>query len=381
MAIHYLFKHKASIESQFGKNAAKILHDCFGQRLKSDENKLITTKFGLSFKVNDNPWFPMDNIYLHPDFGYIRVEALADDVHAVINFLNDQMNNFKPTEEEFNKAFEKFNSKNPMMGGGNKAKKFFEKTYSDAIYQKPPFTKNDSTVSYEAIISFTKKYFHAGNAIVSVVSPEDPKTIESLFTNFVGQPIRNEMPAYSKKLQNNEKPVTTEKEFDSERAYLFWGFIKDINTDDKAALTALSLILSDRIVFDIREKQGMAYRIRAGIVLNDDKALFRINQGTRPKNVDVLVPQYPGFFTMKTLEGLTEDDVQKSINMYLGRMMFRRLSSINQAYYLATSLYFHGDINYDANFLEQLKNVKLDDVLSVAKKYMKVEKPIQVIVR
>ena len=92
LAIHYLFKHKAPFNSQFGKDASKILHDCFGQRLKSDENQKLSSKFGLSFKVNDNPYFPMDNIYLHPDFGYIRVEALADDIPGVINFLNTQMN-------------------------------------------------------------------------------------------------------------------------------------------------------------------------------------------------------------------------------------------------------------------------------------------------
>ncbi|MCK4904536.1 MAG: insulinase family protein, partial [Candidatus Marinimicrobia bacterium] len=79
LAIHYLIGHKASLESEYGKDATKILHDCFGERMKSDHNSQISSKFGLSMTVNDNVFIPMDDIYLNPDFGYIRVEALSDD--------------------------------------------------------------------------------------------------------------------------------------------------------------------------------------------------------------------------------------------------------------------------------------------------------------
>ena len=61
--------------------------------------------------------------------------------------------------------------------------------------------------------------------------------------------------------------------------------------------------------------------------------------------------------------------------------MFRRLSSINQAYYLANSLYFQNDFNYDKTFLENLKNVKLSDVKEAAKKYMQIKNPVFVIIR
>ena len=162
---------------------------------------------------------------------------------------------------------------------------------------------------------------------------------------------------------------------------MFWGFINEIDPADKPTLTALSRVLADHIIFDIREKQGMAYSMRAGIEVINDKALFYINQGTRTENVDKLIPQYPGFFELEIIDTLKQKDLEKSINMYLGRMMFRRLSSINQAYYLAHSLYFHGDIDYDRKFFEQLKNVKLDDVKRVAEKYMHIENPVTVIVR
>jgi zinc protease len=146
-------------------------------------------------------------------------------------------------------------------------------------------------------------------------------------------------------------------------------------------LQALSLILNEKIVFDIRERQGMAYHMSAGINLVDDRAMFYINQGTRPQNVDKLLKQYPKFFKKSILNNITSASLQKSINMYLGRMMFRRLSSINQAYYLGYSYYFHEDINYDKSFLDDLQNVSINDLMSVADKYLNINNPISVVVR
>ena len=140
-------------------------------------------------------------------------------------------------------------------------------------------------------------------------------------------------------------------------------------------------ILSNDIVFDIREKQGMAYNMSAGIEMVKDSALFFVSQGTRPQNIDKLLPQYPRFFTMRMLDSLTQDKLDKSVNMYLGRMMFRRLSSINQSFYLGGSFYFFNDHSYDRQVLEDLKKVKVSDVMDVAKKYMNVKNPIQLIVR
>ena len=140
-------------------------------------------------------------------------------------------------------------------------------------------------------------------------------------------------------------------------------------------------MLGNKIIFDIREKQGLAYRMRAGINVIENTALFYINMGTRPENVDKLIPQFPGLLAVDYTKSFTEDELIKSVNMYLGRMMFRRLSSINQAYYLAHSYYFDDDIYSDGEMLDALKKVTLDDVKRVAEKYLHVSNPVKIIVR
>jgi len=67
--------------------------------------------------------------------------------------------------------------------------------------------------------------------------------------------------------------------------------------------------------------------------------------------------------------------------MYLGRMMFRRLSGINQAFYLGSSEYFFHSYDHDKMFLDEVKKITLTDVKAVAEKYMKIVNPMTLIVR
>jgi len=383
LAIHFLLKYKAQYDSQAGKDAAKILHDCLGQRLNSVENQKISNQYGLTYKVNDNPFIPMDNIYLDPDFSYIRVEGLAEDTKGVIDYIKNQLRDFRVSEDEYQKAMAK--TKRPMMGmGGNKASKLFEDTYKSLIYEPAKYTSNPNPISREDLNKLAGAYFHSSNMIVSVVSPLSADSIKYLFrweTDALQNSYAIEQTSNKSSFKTQTKPLKEEVNSAGERSFLFWGFVVAMDEKDKPALKALDLLLSDRIIFDVREKQGRAYRMRAGANLVGNHALFYINLGTRPANIDPLLAQVPGFFDQKVVETFTEFDLEKSLNMYLGRMMFRRLSSINRGYYLGHSQYFYNDINYDAKFHEALKNVTLDQVKMVAQKYMIVNNPVTVIVR
>ncbi len=381
LAIHYMLKNKAAYEDKFGKDASFIWHDSFGQRMDSEENKKESSKYGLTFTVNDNPFIPMDNIYLSPAFGYIRVEGLADDVKGIINYLNSQMKDFTPTEDEYSKAVKKLQGA-MMMQKSNKAKDAFDELYQNIIYEPAKFSEDNDQVTYDNLLNFGKEYFTPQNMIISVVSPLQTGEVNNFFKEFKTDngPIKIDEPAYQQHFASLTDAHTIEDTVGGEQSYLFYGFIKSVEEEDIPALNALSLLLSDKIIFDIREKQGMAYRMGAGINVIDDKALFNINLGTRPENVEKLVPQFPNFFTREYTSTFDEEELAKSINMYLGRMMFRRLSSINQAYYLAHSYYFDGDISYDDESFTKLKEVTIDDVKRIAQKYLEIKNPVQVIV-
>ncbi len=383
LAVHYLLKYKSAYEAKFGKDAALILHSAFGDRMKSEKVANESMKFGLNFTVKDNPWIPMDNIYLDPAFGYIRVEGLGDDIEGAIKFLNAQMLNFKPTKEEFQTALGAVKHGGMMGRRGNPAKKKFVSIRDSILYEEPDFGSAKEEITYEDLLKFAEIYFTPSNMIISVVSKEKPENINLFFKDFSKAKPSDAMSGkgYYKKFNPIASPAKVEINGGGEQAYLYYGFQKEINKEEKAALKALSLLISDKIVFDIREKQGMAYRMGAGIETIDDKAMFYIDMGTRPENVEKLVPQFSGFFTTEFSNEITEDELKRAVNMYLGRMMFRRLSSVNQAYYLGNSFYFHEDINYDGKFLDDLKNVSVEAVKAVAEKYLRPDNEIFIIVK
>jgi zinc protease len=386
LAVHYLFKHKAKYESQFGKNAAQILHDCLGQRLSSTANQKISNRYGLNFKVNDDPAIPMDDIYLHPDFGYIRAEGLAaaDDLSGVISYLSTQLNTFVPTVGEFTKAVAK--TKHPGGGGmtGSKTNELFTRSYTNAVYEANAFPDIINEISYDDLLKFKEVYLTPANVIISVVSPATPDSLYRLFRK--NMPVTKKegidrQPAYQRALKLLTAEFNNDFQGSAEQSYLFWGFTAEILPADRPALEVFSQILADRIIFNVREKQGRAYRMNTGIEVVNDKALFYFRLGTRPANIDALLPQLPAFFDPAMVNSITAAELEKTLNQYLGRMMFRRLSSINQAYYLAYSLYFYGNSEFDQQLLKQIKQVTLEDIKRVAGKYMVVRNPVTVIMR
>ncbi len=379
LAVHILYEHKAYWESRYGEKAAEILHDCFGQRMESPENQAAGENFGLSFTVNDNPYIPMDNIYLHPDFGYIRVEGLASDLPGALNFLFNNLDGFVPTREEYDRAAAKFSHGMQTMGR-NLAGEHFRGLLDSLLYEASPYPMAGQATSYEQLLEFAQGYFVPGNRLISIVSPASPEVLDGLVPRSAAADQAQDT-AWEKHLKAQDGPMTVEEESNGERSYVFWGFVHEIEAADRAPLQALSLILADRIVFDVREKQGLAYRMSAGIHVDGNRALFSVNLGTRPQNVDVLLPQFPTLLSTATVADLSAAELEKSLNMYLGRMMFRRLSSINQAYYLGTSQYFHGDMHADEQEQAALASVTLADVQRVASKYLRTEQPLRIIVR
>ncbi len=381
LAIHYLLGHKSEYEERYGDNAAYIWNAAFGERTKSEKFIKEAAQYGFNFTVNDNPFIPMDDIYLSPDFGYLRVESATENVEGAIDFLNKQMLVFIPTKAEYNAALRAYRM-SQMMKHSNQAKSVFEKILNETLYGASE-KKSGKTLTYETLLDFGRHYFIPANMIISVVSNRSPEKIAKLFGEFRASVPKDFIASKPKPktFVDIDKEIKIEKNVNGKRAYLYYGFQKNIEKNERAALKALSLILSDKIVFDIREKQGLAYGMSAGVEVRGNKAMFYIEMGTRPENTDKLIAQFPEKFDEDYLGEITETELKKRINHYLGKMLFRRLSSINQGFYLGRSYYYYGDFNRAEKELDALKKVSVAEVRKVAEKYLNPKNEIFIIVR
>ncbi len=381
LAIHILLKHKTEYENRFGENAAFVWHEAFKEHLKSEEFSNEIAKNGIVLTSNDNPFIPMDDIYLSDDFGYIRIESLGDNIPEVVNFMNKNILDFEPTEEEFNSAVMSF-QRGQMMKKTNPAQTMFSLILDKTLYNSK-IEKVKSPLLFDTIKGFGKRYFIPQNMIISVVSKLPTEEIEKLYSDFKKSVPKdfNSNPIEKVTFRENQTPIETVEKVKSPRAFLYYGFIKQIEESEKSAILALSLILQDKITFDIREKQGLAYNMGVGIELRENSAMFYINMGSQNKNVEILTKQFPEKFTRKYLGEITQEELTKRINMYLGKMMFRRLSSINQGFYLGESFYYQNDFEFDSKVLENLKKVTLAEVQKVADKYLSPANEIKIVVK
>ncbi len=381
LSVHYLLGHKSEYERRYGENAAYIWHAAFGERTKSEAFKKRAAEFGFDFTVNDNPFIPMDDIYLSPDFGYIRVESGTDNIESAIAFLNKAMLDFTPTKAEFNAGLRAYKM-SQMMKHQNKTKALFTKLVNEILYGKSE-EKSGKQLTYESLLDFGRHYFIPANMIISVVSNRSPEKIAKLYSDFRASVPKDFIAAKPKPKTFAEinREIKIEKNTNGKRAYLYYGFQKKIEKNERAAIKALSLILSDKIVFDIREKQGLAYGMSAGAETRGNKTMFYIEMGTRPENADKLVEQFPEKFDPDYIGEITETELKKRVNHYLGKMLFRRLSGVNQGFYLGRSYYYYGDYARDERELEALKKVTVEEVRKVAEKYLNPENEILIVVK
>jgi len=173
-------------------------------------------------------------------FGYIRVEGLANNVQDAIEFLNNQMLHFVPTEKEFNKAKNNF-SYSAMMSHGNKAKKLFSQKWSNILYKPQKYIPSSKEVNYDNFLKFGKDYFNPGNMIISVVSPLMPDTVNEYFSNFSskqGSELFSGL-GYTRELKDIKSSITVDTTGGGEQAYLYYGYQKIISKNEKPVLKSI----------------------------------------------------------------------------------------------------------------------------------------------
>ena len=150
-----------------------------------------------------------------------------------------------------------------------------------------------------------------------------------------------------------------------EQAFVYMGYITEINPDDGYALQLLGSIISNRIAMDLRETRGLAYSVGAWISADDDRAEIGSYMGTRSENLEEVLPVLRHNITDFDAGGITESELEIALQAVLGRQQMRLLSSIGQAYNLGAGE-MDGDFRRSLEIFDRYKAVTLEQVRSVS---------------
>ena len=338
------------------------------------------TKIGANVTLYDNPWIPYDDRYTSRSYSFMKFETIDEFAQKGFNLFADMIlyPSFKSDEVE--------NIRNAMLGvlgrdavnPGNVARNlFYENLFTNNKFANPVMGTSQSIamITIDDLKSYHKKFYNPANMILSITTNKPIEEVQSWAAERFGRlqslPAEYDTPQIPDPIFETKVAHT---ELDKEQIQIYIGSSMPGATDkDAAAISIASAILSDRLYLNLREKQGLAYSVGAGVRFDKDFGVNYSVIGSGAENYKTAVEGILLEIDKLKLDGPKIEELNKAKNQTWGRLMSAKLSSINQAYYIGLNEFYGYSVNHDAEYLSQLSEISIDDIRRVASKYFKTD--------
>lgn len=328
---------------------------------------------GIDVKTADSPAIPFDNRYHVPDFSYIRIEGPAQSLTVALMMLAEMVREPAWDDAGWRSAAAGHSSEQKSDNrGSEKAQQLF---LGSLLGPDHPLARpvsgplSDTTVSPEELRevwqSWPSGYFAPDRLVVTLASPFSAQETLDLVTDAFsggpdGEPARGpypepKPPAEAPTVEIGEAPQVT----------LLWGRIAEVAPEDRAALLVAMDALSDRMTAVIREREGLAYRLGAGVrPIPGGAWILSATVGTRPDNAERVAGLLEELVAELSAGPISAGDLERLNARARRTRMLRGLSAASRAYRVGRAL-FEGpgsplavdDAAYAAVTLEQVQLV------------------------
>ncbi|KAA0247571.1 MAG: insulinase family protein [Candidatus Jettenia sp. AMX1] len=174
--------------------------------------------------------------------------------------------------------------------------------------------------------------------------------------------------------------TTVHEKIGKPQSYIALANTFEMKEEDKPAVNILGNLFSDRLAFNLREKQGLAYTIGIQLGKYRDAHWYTISMGTRPENIKRAITGIQEEISHIRKATFEADEVQRTINAAIGRRGMRRLDRVNQAYYISMELLDGNTPEADDQYNERLKKVTPQDLKRLVHKVFQNDNHLIVIV-
>lgn len=389
-AIHLLAKNRTAIEPPGKEGIADFLHRLIARRTGTKDKKQFKdslNSIGAALKTVDNPYIPYDDYYTSREFSYIRFETIDKFYQeAIYSFADIVLNpsfleeDIKDVKAEMISLIRK-ESENPSKMAGNilVEELFTRNRFSRRINGTE---KSISLITQQDLNEFYKYYFAPNNLIISVSTSIDKKLVLKSFKKYFKVFPEVKVPA----LPNDEYPVISKAKsiqlsMNKNQSYIRLGALFKMNRDEEAGFRVLASILSQRLAQNLREKKGLAYSLGAGFSVHNNYGLFQIAVGTRAETLNEAEKGIYKEIEVMKKEKVSFTELQKLINLYNSRRLMRSLTRISQSYQMGLNEFYGRPFNYNETLLREVKKIKPETVQIIAKKYLKKENMVKVIIK
>lgn len=367
-AVHVLFRPRSAVEPAERAGITDVVHRVFALGSTSLDPAALAERLdrlGAEMKTHDSGMIPYDDYYTTPEYSFVRFEMPADSWREGIDLLVDILRNPRLDDDTVGRARDSAADvarrvhASASAGARHRLLQALAPGHPDGAWVE------GTGASIAAITTADVQVHHAAmlagrRMIVTGVGPVSPEAFATAIeAGFADLPDGPEFPAIDP-AAGPGPAETIELPGDHEQTHIAMGYLLESGHGDGAAWRVAAAILSDRLAFDVRETEGLAYRIGCSVGTVGGRRAFRVALGTRPENVDRAVTMVREILGNPPV--IDDDAVARAANAIRGRMLMRRLTRVNLAYFLGLDLLDGRTPGAGRTDLDALLEVRTEDV-------------------
>lgn len=224
----------------------------------------------------------------------------------------------------------------------------------------------------DQFVEYFNSHYVAENTIVAVAGSVDPEEVKNKVENYFKTIRHGKSIGKLAVNEKQEEPNLVISYKKTDQTHFILGFRAFNMFDDrKYALSVLAKILgggmSSRLFYEVRERRGLAYYVRAEINPYTDSGYLSISTGVNNEKALDAIKVILDEVNKVKVDNITEKELQQAKDNAEGSMALGLEHSDGVAMSYADSVLFHKKVLTPEEELDRIKRVTLEDVHSVAK--------------
>ncbi len=338
------------------------------------------SSIGANVTLYDNPWIPYDDRYTTRRFSFMKFETIDQFTESGIELFSDMIANpaFDSTEvEKVRSGIFGLLGRNSGSTYKTARNKFYDKMFEGTAYGRviEGNYRTISSITLDDLHEHHRKMYSPENMIITIGTNYEPEKVMAMLKEYLGKiPAADFAPVEAAPPTGIAGVQTAHAPMEKDQVYIYLGSLLPAASSAEApAIKVANAILSSRLRQNLREKQGLAYSVGSGAVLDKNFGWLICSMGTGVKNYkkakDGILAEIEN---MKT-EPPSIDELEEAVNSIWGSSLTANLSRINQAYYMGVNEYLGLGYNYNDMYIEKIRAVTAEQVVDIAKKYFDTE--------
>jgi len=382
-AMNVLGRNRTASEPDGKEGITDFVQRCLEKGTATRDSRELSRDLagiGANVSLYDNPWIPYDDRYTTRRFSFLKFETIDAFDEKGFHLFSEMLlyPAFDSVEVESVRR-SMFGMLGRDAGSPRKVARnlFYETMFRDGAYARSisGTPRSLGSITIEDLREHYARFYSPGNLILSIATNKPVATVCRWVDRVFGRMATGYPPTQG---VAGSEPIhetrTAHRDLQSEQISLYLGsLLPGATSDDVAALSVASSVLSTRLYLNLREKQGLAYSVGAGAVFDKDFGWQYSVISTAPDNYQKALDGITLEIEKLKLDGPTQSEITSARNHIWGRLGMARLSRINQAYYLAVDEYLGRSPGYDSRYLKALSEVTVDSVRRVMSRYFRTD--------